>query len=170
MKDNKRLTIGFIIHRLDNDYAKLLLKGALYAAEELNANLAVFPGRSLDSQLDNIKYTAYEYQNNVIYSYASKDSLDALVISAGTVGSFVSDGTMKEFIDSFDGLPVVTTENKIGEYPCVRMSGSGIKDIINHLIKHHGKRNIAFVSGPKSNADAEERLNCYKEALEENCL
>lgn len=170
MKDNKRLTIGFIIHRLDNDYAKLLLKGALYAAEELNANLAVFPGRSLDSQLDNIKYTAYEYQNNVIYSYASKDSLDALVISAGTVGSFVSDGTMKEFIDSFDGLPVVTTENKIGEYPCVRMSGSGIKDIINHLIKHHGKRNIAFVSGPKSNADAEERLNYYKEALEENCI
>lgn len=170
MKDNKRLTIGFIIHRLDNDYAKLLLKGALYAAEELNANLAVFPGRSLDSQLDNIKYTAYEYQNNVIYSYASKDSLDALVISAGTVGSFVSDDTMKEFIDSFDGLPVVTTENKIGEYPCVRMSGSGIKDIINHLIKHHGKRNIAFVSGPKSNADAEERLNYYKEALEENCI
>lgn len=170
MKDNKRLTIGFIIHRLDNDYAKLLLKGALYAAEELNANLAVFPGRSLNSQLDNIKYTAYEYQNNVIYSYASKDSLDALVISAGTVGSFVSDGTMKEFIDSFDGLPVVTTENKIGEYPCVRMSGSGIKDIINHLIKHHGKRNIAFVSGPKSNADAEERLNYYKEALEENCI
>ena len=170
MKDNKRLTIGFIIHRLDNDYAKLLLKGALYAAEELNANLAVFPGRSLDSQLDNIKYTAYEYQNNVIYSYASKYSLDALVISAGTVGSFVSDGTMKEFIDSFDGLPVVTTENKIGEYPCIRMSGSGIKDIINHLIKHHGKRNIAFVSGPKSNADAEERLNYYKEALEENCI
>ncbi len=170
MKDNKRLTIGFIIHRLDNDYAKLLLKGALYAAEELNANLAVFPGRSLDSQLDNIKYTAYEYQNNVIYSYASKDSLDALVISAGTVGSFVSDDTMKEFIDSFDGLPVVTTENKIGEYTCVRMSGSGIKDIINHLIKHHGKRNIAFVSGPKSNADAEERLNYYKEALEENCI
>ena len=170
MKDNKRLTIGFIIHRLDNDYAKLLLKGALYAAEELNANLAIFPGRSLDSQLDNIKYTAYEYQNNVIYSYASKDSLDALVISAGTVGSFVSDDTMKEFIDGFDGLPVVTTENKIGEYPCVRMSGSGIKDIINHLIKHHGKRNIAFVSGPKSNADAEERLNYYKEALEENCI
>lgn len=168
MKDNKRLTIGFIIHRLDNDYAKLLLKGALYAAEELNANLAIFPGRSLDSQLDDTKYTAYEYQNNVIYSYASKDSLDALVISAGTVGSFVSDDTMKEFIDGFDGLPVVTTENKIGEYPCVRMSGSGIKDIINHLIKHHGKRNIAFVSGPKSNADAEERLNYYKEALEEN--
>ena len=170
MKDNKRLTIGFIIHRLDNDYAKLLLKGALYAAEELNANLAIFPGRSLDSQLDNIKYTAYEYQNNVIYSYASKDSLDALVISAGTVGSFVSDDTMKEFIDGFDGLPVVTTENKIGDYPCVRMSGSGMKDIINHLIKHHGKRNIAFVSGPKSNADAEERLNYYKEALEENCI
>ncbi|MGN0641993.1 MAG: diguanylate cyclase [Huintestinicola sp.] len=168
MKDKNRLTIGFMIHHLDNDYSKTLLKGAVSAAEDSDVNLVIFPGRSLNSQLDDRKYTAYEYQNNVIYSYASCKSLDALIISAGTLGSFVTKEEFKAFVDGFEDLPVITTENKVRGYPCIRLSGSGIKDIINHLIKQHGRKHIAFVSGPKGNADADERLEYYKEALEEN--
>ena len=37
------------------------------------------------------------------------------------------------------------------------------KSMVNHLINEHGKKNIAFVSGPKGNADAEERLAFYIE-------
>lgn len=163
-----RLTVGFMIHHLDNDYSKALLKGAAVAANELDADLAIFPGRSLNSQLDDSLHTEYEYQYNVIYSYASEKSLDALVISAGTLGSFVTKEEFKTFIDRFEGVPVVTTENKVGKYPCVRMSGSGIKELVKHLIKKHGRKHIAFVSGPKGNADADERLSYYIEALEEN--
>ena len=166
----KRLTIGFLIHHLDNDYSKAILAGASAAARELDINLAIFPGRSLNSQLDDRKFTAYEYQNNVIYSYVNSSTLDAAVISAGTLGSFVSKEEFKEFVDSFGELPIITTENKIEGYPCIRLSGSGIKEIISHLVKRHGKKHIAFVSGPKTNADAVERLKFYIEALEENGL
>lgn len=169
-KDGKRLTIGFMIHHLDNDYSKNLLKGASAAARELDVNLAIFPGRSLNSQLDDKKYAAFEYQNNVIYSYVSAQSLDAVVVSAGTLGSFVTKEEFKAFLDRYEGLPVITAESKVGNYPCVRMSGSGIKDLVTHLVKHHGRKNIAFVSGPKGNSDADERLNFYIEALKENGL
>ncbi|MGN0666115.1 MAG: diguanylate cyclase [Huintestinicola sp.] len=168
MKDKNRLTIGFMIHHLDNDYSKALIKGAVAASEDLDANLIIFPGRSLNSQLNDLQHTVYEYQNNVIYSYASAENLDALVISAGTIGSFVTNEEFKTFVDSFGELPVITTENKVRGYPCIRLSGSGIKEIVNHLIKVHGKKHIAFVSGPKGNADADERLGYYKEALYEN--
>ncbi len=156
-----------MIHHLDNDYAKALLKGAVIAARECDVDLAIFPGRSLNSQLDDNVHTTYEYQYNVIYSYASEKSLDALVISAGTLGSFVTKEEFKTFIDRYEGVPVITTENKVGKYPCIRLSGSGIKELVDHLIKH-GRRHIAFVSGPKGNADADERLSYYREALEEN--
>ena len=86
----QRLNIGFMIHHLDNDYSKALLKGASEAAEALDVNLAIFPGRSLNSQLDDKKYTAFEYQNNVIYNCISAENLDAVVVSAGTIGSFVT--------------------------------------------------------------------------------
>ncbi|MGN0587784.1 MAG: LacI family DNA-binding transcriptional regulator, partial [Oscillospiraceae bacterium] len=168
MKDSSRLTIGFMIHRLDNDYAKSLLNGASAAAEEADVNLVIFPGRSINSQLDDTRYTAYEYQNNVVYSYISKDALDALVISAGTVGSFISKAEFDEYISRYGDLPVLTTENKVGDRPCIRLCSSGIKKVISHLIKEHGKKKIAFVSGPAGNADANERLGYYKEALAEN--
>ncbi len=167
---SQRLTIGFLIHHLDNDYSKALLKGAAEAAKELDVNLAIFPGRSLNSQLDDRKHTAFEYQYNVIYSFVSAQSLDAAVLSAGTLGSFVSKDEFKKFVDGFQGLPILTTENKVEGYPCVRMSSSGIKDLVRHLAQDHGRKRIAFVSGPRGNADADERLHCYIEALEENGL
>ena len=164
----KRYTIGLMIHHLDNDYSKSVLNGAAAAAKSLDVNLAIYPGRSLNSQLDDKKFTAYEYQNNVVYSYVSSKALDAVIVSAGTVGSFVSAEDFKRFLDGYRGLPILTMENKVEGYPCVRLSGSGIKDIVNHFIKVHGKRHIGFVSGPKGNSDAEERLSYYRQALEEN--
>lgn len=148
MKDKNRLTIGFLIHHLDNDHSKALLKGAAAAAES-DVNLIIYPGRSLNCQLQDRKYTAFEYQHNVVYSYVSADALDAAVVSSGTIGSFVTKEEFKAFLDGFEGLPIVTTENIVRGYPCVRLCGSGIKDVISHLIKEHGRKHIAFVSGPK---------------------
>lgn len=168
MKDTGRLTIGFMIHQLDNDYAKALLNGASAAAEDADVNLLIFPGRSINCQLEDKRNTMYEYQHNVIYSYISKDALDALVVSAGTIGTFISKEEFNEYIGQFGNLPILTTESKVGEHPCIRLCGSGIKEIISHLIREHGRKRIAFVSGPASNADANERLGYYKEALAEN--
>lgn len=167
MKDSKRLTVGFLIHRLDNDYAKALLKGAGAKAAELDVNLVIFPGRSLNSQLDDLKYTEYEYQNNVIYGFVSGQALDAVIISAGTLGSFVTKEEFRKFVQSYEDVPIITTEAKVGDFPCIKQSGSGIADLVKHLVNQHGRKKIAFVSGPKNNPDAAERLNYYRLALEE---
>lgn len=168
MKKHKRYTIGVMIHYLDNDYSKILLRGITSAAEEMDVNLVILPGRSLNCQLYDLKNTTYEYQYNTIYSFATPENLDALIVSAGTVGQFVTREEFKEFLSRYEGIPIITLENVVRGYPCIRLSGSGIKDMVNHLVTEHGKRNIAFVSSPKSNTDAEERLSYYREALEEN--
>lgn len=168
MKKQKRLNIGVMIHYLDNDYSKILLKGVVAAAEELDVNLVIMPGRSLNCQLNDLKHTTYEYQYNTIYSFATAQNLDALIVSAGTVGQFVTPAEFRKFLDGFKKIPVITIESVVEGYPCIRLSGSGIKDIVTHLITVHGKKNIAFVSGPKGNTDAEERLSYYRQALEEN--
>ena len=168
MKKQKRLTIGVMIHYLDNDYSKILLRGITTAAEEMDVNLVIMPGRSLNCQLDDLKHTTYEYQYNSIYSFATAQNLDALIVSAGTVGQFVTPEEFRKFLDGFNKIPVITLENVVSGYPCIRLSGSGIKDIVNHLITVHKRKNIAFVSGPKGNTDAEERLSYYRQALEEN--
>ena len=110
-----RISIGLMIHHLDNDYSKSVLNGAAAAARELDVDLAIFPGRSLNSQLVDKKFTVYEYQNNVVYSYVSSKMLDAVVVSAGTVGSFVTPEEFRRFLDGYKGLPILTMENKVGD-------------------------------------------------------
>lgn len=165
-----KLTVGVFIHHLDNDYSKAFLKGTAAAANDLDVNLAIFPGRALDCQLADRRYTVYEYQNNVVYSFASSKTMDALIVSAGTIATCVSHDEFKEFLDGYEGLPLLTTETKFEGYPCIRLSGSGIKELVSHLVHEHGRKHIAFVSGPEGNTDADERLNHYKEALAENGL
>ena len=90
MTERKRLQIGLMIHHLENEYASEILKGAIAAAEELDINLILLPGRGINAVEDDEKYSIYDYQYNVIYSYVSEKNLDGLLVSVGTVGSYIS--------------------------------------------------------------------------------
>lgn len=162
------LTIGFMIHQIDNEYTAELLKGLIPAANELGINLVILPGQALNGEYYDAVYAAYEYQNNVIYEYCSKDNLDGLIISAGTLNSFVSEKTFKSFVDRYRDIPIITLESKVGDYPCIRYDGSGMYEAVTHLIQVHKLKRIGFVSGPKGNADADSRLSAYLQALEDN--
>lgn len=168
MAEKKRLQIGLMIHHLENEYASEILKGAIAAAEELDINLILLPGRGINAIEDDEKYSIYDYQYNVIYHYVSTANLDGLLVSVGTVGSYISRDEMLQFLHSYDPLPLLTMEVAFPEYPCIRFNTDGMKLAVEHLIHHHGCRNIGYVSGPMGNQDAMDRLYCYREVLEEN--
>lgn len=163
----KRLNIGLMIHYIDSEYSSLVIKGAIDAAKEMNVNIIIYPGRGINEQYDDIKYTEYESQNNILYEYVSKECLDGVIISAGTILSQLSDEERKKFVMRYDNLPVLVLENEIEGYPLIRFSGSGIKEAVIHLYKNCGRKNIGFVGGPKGNSEAQERLFYYKEGLKE---
>lgn len=168
---DNRLTIGLMIHHLVNDYSRPIVKGASEAAEDLDVNIIFFPGRSLGGgDYFDHKHTVYEYQNNVLYNYVSPGILDGVIISAATIGQFISNEEFKGFVDQFEGMPVLTLENEVRGYPCLRYGSDGIKLIVNHLVSEHNCKNIAFVSGPKNNKDAQSRLQAYREVMLENDL
>ena len=168
MNDRNRPNIGFFTCHLDNDYAFEICKGVEYAAEEADVNLTIFPGMFLNAFYNDPVNAKYDYQYNSIFYYANKKSLDALIISIGSIGSFLSAEDKKAFLDSFD-IPVITVEAEIPGYPFLYTEGSsGMRAAIEHLIKDHGCTDVGFVSGRLKNADALERFNIYKEVLAEN--
>lgn len=165
---SKLINIGFMIHQIDNEYTTELLKGMIPAAKELGVNLIVLPGEAINGEYYDTVYAAYEYQKNIIYEYCSKDDLDGLIISAGTLSSFVSKEKFREFVDRYADIPLITLESKVGDYPCIRYDSSGMYKAVEHLIREHGLKRIGFVSGPRGNADAESRLEAYRRALADN--
>lgn len=168
MGNKKRLNIGFFTCHLDNDYAYEVCKGVDYAAKELDVNLIVFPGMFMNASYNDPKNARFDYQYNSIFYYASKHTLDALIVSIGSIGSFLSESDMIAFLKNFD-IPIITIEIEVPGYPCVYTEGkTGMRLAIEHLINEHKKTKIGFVSGRKENADAKDRLNTYRQVLAEN--
>lgn len=78
---------------------------------------------------------------------------------------------MNSFLSHFDGIPILTLEEKLPGYPCIRTDNSrGMRDAIEHLIKEHKRKHICFVAGKDDNTDSNLRLKIYREVLSENGL
>lgn len=164
----KRLTIGLFICHLDNDYAYDICKGVDYAAKELDVNLVIFPGMYINAAYNDPANAKYDYQYNSVFYYAKPESIDALIISIGTIGSFLNDTDSIAFLNRFKDIPILTLESEFPGFPSLIIdSTQGLKEVINHLIYEHKKKHIGFVSGRKDNSDARERLEIYKSTLQE---
>lgn len=167
-KSGKRLNIGFFTCHLDNDYAYEVCKGIDYAAKEADVNLVVFPGMYMNASYNDPENERFDYQYNSIFYYASEQNLDALIVSIGSIGSFISENDMIAFLKNFN-LPILTIEIEVPGYPYLYTEGkTGMRQAIEHLIHEHNARNIGFVSGRKENADAKDRLDTYIQVLKDN--
>ena len=163
-----RPTIGFFTCHLDNSYAIEVCKGVMYAAKEADVNLVIYPGMFLNASYNDPVNARFDYQYNSIFYYATPDTLDALIVSIGSIGSFLSVQDKKAFLDHFN-VPILTLEIEVPGYPCLYTeSSTGMREVLEHIIKGHKKTRIGFVSGRLENADAKERFDVYKEVLKEN--
>lgn len=167
----KRLNIGLFVDDLDNDFTSLACKGAELGAINLDANLFVFPGRYLDSAEFYDEHTKYEYQYNMIFQFAHENNLDVLFVIMGTIACRTDFEKQKEFLDNLPDIPIITLFSKIEGYPSVTFDNkAGCSVALSHLIEEHRVSKIGFVSGPKTNVDANERLQVFQEVLKAHDL
>ncbi|MDE6599333.1 MAG: GGDEF domain-containing protein [Oscillospiraceae bacterium] len=165
----KRLNIGLMISHLEDDFASTVCRGAIQGAKEIDANLIIFPGRYIDAVYVDKKRTEYEYQYNTLFSYAFKEDIDVLLVLIGTIGSGMSYEKKLKFLKSMGDIPIITIACEVEGYPSVCFDNkSGLAGCIEHLIDVHMCRRIGFVSGPKTNGDAIERLEVYKDTLKKH--
>ncbi len=67
------------------------------------------------------------------------------------------------------GVPCVSLNIRFNGMHYIGMeNANGITQIVNHLIKVHGAKRLAFISGPKENADATGRLRAFRQAMADN--
>lgn len=165
----KRPNIGLMISHLEDDFASAVCRGAIVGAKETDANLIIFPGRYIDAVYADKKRTEYEYQYNTLFSYAFPDDIDVLLVLVGTIGSGMSYEKKQAFLKEMGDIPIITIASEVEGYPSVCFDNkSGLIDCIEHLITDHGCKRIGFVSGPKTNGDAIERLEAYTDTLKKH--
>jgi len=165
----KRLNIGLLISEYGDTFARDVCIGAMYAAEEMDANLFIMAVGYFDAPYMERNKSKYEYQNNYICNFATKENIDVLVVLLGTIASNVDESVQKKFLEGYKGIPIVTIANKVEGYTNISFDNkAGFAKEVEYLVNCLGKRKIGIVCGPATNEDSIERLSAYKEVLQKN--
>ena len=163
--NKKRPTIGFLVDWAGGRYQSQVWPGAVAAAEERDANLIMFSGRSLRAP------HGYLIQSNAVYDAISTENIDGMVVLSGTIFNYVTQDEFRLFISRFYPLPVVSISIDLENHPSVLIDNrDGIRLVMSHLIETHGYKRIAFVCGPDVNEEALQRFASYRDELTQHGL
>ena len=98
MDKKKRITIGLLVSGIMDDFTVSVCQGAMKAAKDKNVELVIFPGKYLDRDLTNRKEIMYEYQYNTLFSFAREENLDAILVSADSIGCYTTVERIKRML------------------------------------------------------------------------
>lgn len=174
MSNDRRLTIAVLIGDNYTEYANELIKGFYTCAKKEQVNL-VFVMRSsiprdTNAILSDMTGEDFQLYFSSIYDYVPLFKPDALILAYGSLSIF-SDTPEKELLlEYFKDIPCLLLKD-ISDNPkvphLVADNYSGMYETVRHLIVEHGYKKIAFLSGPKTNHDANERLRAYRDAMKQ---
>jgi len=160
----RKPVIGFFTHLISGitSFEEELWRGVYEKAKEKEYSLICFPGDNL--RLD--KEGNFSNPRNLIYRYATEETIDGLIVGSNSITSFVSPEEFKNFCRRYGKIPLVSIGGNPLDIPQVIFDNKkGMKAIISHLIETHNRKKIAFITGPMGNQDAIERFEAYQEVL-----
>lgn len=167
----KRVNVALLVGDIRDIYSNNVTKGAMRAARENDSNLLIVPGRYFHARKE-LLYEEYEYQYQTLFSYFRDNNVDVVVACTSVVGivsGSMSRNSLNEFMKNIDGIPVITVSGDSKEIPNICYDNTaGIKEGMDVMITKQKCNKIAMVAGPKDNLDSKERVDAYKESLEEH--
>ncbi|HEU5101256.1 MAG TPA: substrate-binding domain-containing protein, partial [Roseiflexaceae bacterium] len=138
--------------------------GVVDAARAHAANVIFFDGRIVD-------VPHFERQQNILYELVDVERVDSLVVWSSGLDAIIAAEGMKRFCQQYNPIPLVTVERTIQGFPSLLIDDyQGVYAAMTHFIEQHGYRRIAFISGAKNHAGAQERYHAYVEALADHGL
>jgi DNA-binding LacI/PurR family transcriptional regulator len=152
--------LGFLVDLLEDGYQTAIAAGVLAAAKNAGASVHCFMGGVLGSP------DRSALQRNHIYRLANRTTVDALVVLGGTLVNHVGPAALSSYFEPCRSMPMCSIAMPLDGMGSVLVNNEvGMRGAIEHLIKIHNFRRIAFVRGPLANAEAELRFQVYREAL-----
>jgi DNA-binding LacI/PurR family transcriptional regulator len=152
-----RPRIGFLFGYLAYEYETGMWRGLMRAAEARDVDLI-----AIECSADPAESTAVKRSQR---SMVEGLGLDGMIVS-GIMGFTFLDGQVEELLASLPPVPKVLIARSFGGRPSVFVDNrAGILSMVDHLVRVHGRRSIAFIAGHAHGGDATRRYDAYREAL-----
>jgi PAS domain S-box-containing protein len=160
-----RIRIALLINQVDGDYQSPIWHAVDDVCAMRDCDLLIFAGKAPYSPLEE------EVQYNAIYKLARSELFDGMIITSGTLANYIGDKAFGEFCKVFSGIPAVSISLPMEGMATVSIDNyGGMKDAVSHLVDHHNAKKIAFIRGPATNREAEERYRAYVDVMTRSAL
>lgn len=157
-------TVGAFLDVISVSYHERYFSGLIQGAKEHDINLLCF---------SEIYYSAshvknYNKINSMLY-LANNKYIDGIINWASTLTWIITQDKFPFFFQRLKENPSYLKLQTIPNDMPITLMGSyeGMKKIIEHLIKIHGIRRIAFIRGPENHLSSIERYRAYIDTLKE---
>jgi phosphoserine phosphatase RsbU/P len=153
--------IGIALERFDGNYQSSVVQGLCDAARERGVNVFAFVGGQL----------GVEPRRSRVFELIGPESVNGLVLLGAVLCHHAGLDAVQAFSGAFDPLPMASVGTSLPGSAAVLIDNqTGLRDAVDHLIQRHGRKRIAFVRGPATILEAEQRFAAYREALERAAL
>ena len=161
--NNKKKVIGVCVTKIHDQGHSDLVNQLHYHAQLNDYKLLIF-----NSFVDFYNNDRFDEGAKSIYDIINFDIVDALVILDEC---FFNKDIVKNIISRAKekSVPVITVDAEYdGCFSIIANIRNSYKEIIRHVICDHGAKDTFYIAGLKYNDPSSvERIDCYKEALEE---
>lgn len=153
--DKSRRTIGLIsTGQWFPQLGLSVLSGVADVARESAINFIGFQGQNVTSP------------EARVYEMVNPATIDGLVIWASSFANALGKEQTIKFCQRYHPLPLVSIGMPLPGIPSVLVNSyQATSELIEHLIKVHGCKKIAFLRGPQGHYDSEERYRAYLNTL-----
>ena len=163
----RRPIIGVVVSGIADMFSVDICRGIVRKAKRLGVDVVLLPGKYIDRQMS-ARNLIYEYQYNTLFSYAWEKRVDAVVMTAGSIGCYASAESVRQFVARFSDVPCVLMGCKQEGVLSVNYDNyQGIRDGLQYLIHEMSCKHFLMIGGPDDNTDAAERKAAFFEVLQE---
>lgn len=152
------MRIGIVLNVLNEEYQISIFKGINEAAQNADIELVCF-------QLEGVPFSTKNFANKFpAYKYFGLDGI--ILITASVFESHILK-EKSQIENLWPGIPVVSIGQSIFGIPSILMqTGSSMKMLLEHLIRHHHYKNFLFIQGPEFHEDANERKFIFEHTMD----
>ena len=158
-----RKKIGIFMGEITSEYQEVVLKAIFKKAKGMNYDVFVFC--NFGAYGDNLLYAEGE-KSSIRIPDISK--LDGIIVADDTFDIDGMESELFQLLKKEAKCPVVYLRNSRENFYSVMVEdGEAIADMTRHFIKHHGFRDICFMTGYMESEDAKKRLEWFLRVMRE---
>ena len=156
-------TIGVLVIDLEGTYSRMIWPSIAETIQSRGHDCLIIPANNPRYPYD------FLYQHNHLFNFIRPDVIDVLILVPNTFMNFIEKSDAADMISRIRrNVPVVSMNHLLHGSPSLLIDAAqGIREGVQHLVRHHGYRKIGFVQGPADNPENIERRTAFLTAMDE---